>query len=34
VISPVNVIRCSCCGAVVNSRHWVCPVCGVRLNGV
>lgn len=25
--------RCPRCGAVVTAQYFVCPVCGVRLNG-
>ena len=33
MITPVFEKRCPNCGAVVNFKHFVCPVCGVVLNG-
>jgi len=29
--TPCMSKRCPRCGAVVTSRHFVCPVCGVAL---
>lgn len=26
-------MRCPHCGAIIDSRHFICPVCGVALNG-